>query len=93
MQITGNQVRGFREERNLSQGKLGKMLGVTLLTIANWERCGNRCIPLNGIDRFRGWYKAKKMGVPYNPPPSRPGKPKAYDKPEIALEDVLDAAE
>lgn len=93
MQITGNQVRGFRAERKLSQNKLGKMLGVTLLTIANWERCDNRCIPSNGIDRFRGWYRAQKMGVEYIPPPSRSGNSLPFDKPKIGLTDTLEAAE
>lgn len=57
--MTPKELRGWRESQRLTQGDLGRSLGVTLTTVYRWE-AGLRKIPpflqlaLEGLERRMG---------------------------------------
>lgn len=52
-------LRRWRAERNLTQGELGKALGVTLTTVYRWE-AGLRKIPPFLQLALEGWERRKE---------------------------------
>lgn len=55
--ISGDEFRFLRRELDLSQSKLGEIIGVSENSIANWER--NSSIPKSAISMLKGLYYEK----------------------------------
>lgn len=51
----GDRIKKYRKQNNMTQGELGKMLGVALTTVSSWERGANNPLMDNITKMARLW--------------------------------------